>query len=69
MDTRKFEIELDGQRVVVNQAAQEIQILDEAGHVISCERIQVAAASIAGLMEPSLGVVDAVVRNGAERNA
>lgn len=42
-------VELDGRKVLIDQSAQEVRILDEDGRIVLHERIQVAAASLRGL--------------------
>ncbi len=44
MKPKAFCVELDGQRVLVNQEAQEVAVLDSAGNVIFRDKIQVAAS-------------------------
>ena len=51
MHKQAFTLELDGRRVIVNQANQEVSILDDRGVVIFRDRIQVAAGSVQGLFD------------------
>lgn len=46
-------MEIDGQRVLVDQATQEVTVYDEKGQPLLHERLQVAAGS------KSLGALDA----------
>ena len=49
MKRQRFVIELDGQKVLVDQAGQCVTLLNVAGMRVSCEQIQVAAGSLQGL--------------------
>ena len=49
MNETRFVVEIDGRRVLVDQARQEVSILDEEGAVVFRDRIQVAAGSLQGL--------------------
>ncbi len=49
MPTGTFTIEIDGRKVLVDQARQEVSILDGDGAVVFRDRIQVAAGSLQGL--------------------
>ncbi len=45
----EFTVEIDRRRVLVDQAKQQVSILDENGAVAFRDRIQVAAGSLQGL--------------------
>lgn len=60
MNTNEFVLEVDGRRVVVNQANQEVSILDEHGVAIFRDRIQVAAGSVQGLFDSVSSAVEEV---------
>ncbi len=49
MPTGTFTVEVDGRKVLVDQARQEVSILDGDGAVVFRDRIQVAAGSLQGL--------------------
>ncbi len=49
MDSGVFTVEIDGHRVLVDQARQQVRILDRDGAAVFCDRIQVAAGSLQGL--------------------
>ncbi len=49
MPTDVFTVEVDGRKVTIDQARQEVRILDSAGAVVFRDRIQVAAGSLQGL--------------------
>lgn len=51
-------LELDGRRVVIDQATREVQVLDIAGNVVSRERIQVAAGSVQGIFSAVQGAAN-----------
>ena len=48
MNETRFVVEIDGRRVLVDQAKQEVSILDGDGAVVFRDRIQVAAGSLQG---------------------
>lgn len=52
----QFDIEIDGRMVRVNQATQEVQVLDASGAVAFSDRIQVAAGSVQGIFSMVQGV-------------
>ena len=56
MEATRFTIELDGQRVLVDQAGQCVTLLDAAGTRASSETIQVAAGSLQGIFSMLEGV-------------
>jgi hypothetical protein len=65
----EFTIEIDGRRVLVNQANQEVCILDEEGAVVFQDRIQVAAGSVQGLFDSVSSAVENVANiNPAARD-
>jgi hypothetical protein len=65
----EFTIDIDGRRVVVNQANREVSILDEKGAVVFQDRIQVAAGSVQGLFDSvSSAVEDVASINPAKRD-
>lgn len=64
-----FSIELEGRRVLVDPATQEVCVLDAGGAVISRERIQVAAGSVQGIFSAVRGAADALAPFNAQRNA
>ncbi len=45
----EFAVEIDGRKVLVDQARQQVRILDEDGEVVFRDQIQVAAGSLQGL--------------------
>ncbi len=45
----EFAVEIDGRKVLVDQARQVVSILDKDGAVLFRDRIQVAAGSLQGL--------------------
>ncbi len=45
----EFAVEIDGRKVVVDQARQQVSILNKDGAVVFRDRIQVAAGSLQGL--------------------
>ncbi len=49
MNSDVFTARIDGQKVLVDQAKQEVRILDGTGAVVFRDRIQVAAGSLQGL--------------------
>ncbi len=49
MKESAFYVEVDGQRVLVDPARQEVSIVDACGAVVFRDRIQVAAGSLQGL--------------------
>ncbi len=68
MHEDEFCVELDGRRVVINPARQEVRVLDAGGHTLSHERIQVAAGSVQGIFS-SLHDVVAIPGDSSRRNA
>ena len=62
MKQQRFVIELDGQKVLVDQAGQCVTLLNDAGTRASSNAIQVAAGSLQGLfsmLESVTGVKNA----------
>jgi hypothetical protein len=65
----EFALEIDGRRVIVNQANQEVSILDENDVAIFRYCIQVAAGSVQGLFDSVSSVVEDVANiNPANRD-
>jgi len=60
MHNQEFALEIDGRRVIVNQANQEVSILDDHGVVVFRDRIQVAAGSVQGLFDSLSSTVEDV---------
>jgi hypothetical protein len=54
----EFTLEIDGRRVLVNQANQEVSILNENDVAIFRDRIQVAAGSVQGLFDSVSSTVE-----------
>jgi hypothetical protein len=59
VEQTEFEIMIDGQRVVVNQATQVVKVVDAAGRVLFGERIQVAAGSVQGIFSSVVNLTSA----------
>ena len=49
MRETEFMVEIDGRKVLINQATQQVTILDEYGGIVFRDHIQVAAGSVQGL--------------------
>lgn len=49
MNSSVYVMEIDGRRVVIDQAGSQVAIFNEAGNLLFRERIQVAAGSPLGL--------------------
>ena len=56
MNSTCFMIELEGRRVLVDQAGQCVTLLEASGTVATCSRIQVAAGSLQGIFSMLEGV-------------
>ncbi len=69
MKSQIISVELDGRKVLIDQAAQEVSVLDENGRVLSRERIQVAAASLAGNFTPLKELTDITTLGSPRHNA
>lgn len=58
-------VDIDGQKIRIDQSRQELRILDAAGCVMFRDRIQVAAGSVQGLfsaVEDAAGLTQPVER-------
>jgi hypothetical protein len=56
----EFSLSIDGRKVLINQATQEVSILDENGDAIFRNQIQVAAGSVQGLFDSASSAVENV---------
>lgn len=55
MNQAPITLDFEGRRVVIDQATQEVRVLDPAGNLVSRERIQVAAGSVQGIFSAVQG--------------
>ena len=69
MNETRFVVEIDGRRVLVDQAKQEVSILDGDGAVIFRDRIQVAAGSLQGLFSALQDATTLGLGTGPTQNA
>lgn len=66
MKPGEFVVELDGRRVLVDQASQKVVVLDKQGAPVFEDRIQVAAGSVQGIfsaVEALPGILPDTSRN------
>ena len=69
MSSGAFTVEIDGRKVLVDQANQEVSILDGNGAVVFRDRIQVAAGSLQGLFSAVEDAASLGLGSGPNRNA
>ncbi len=65
----EFVVEIDGRKVLVDQARQQVSILDKDGAVVFRDQIQVAAGSLQGLFSAVQDVLPLSPGSGPSQSA